>query len=81
LAFYSNPEIDELFANANKELDTAKSKQLYIDILKKVQDEAVYGMLADTVIMYAYNNAYDFSTAFDNFSSAGVLPQYIKKAA
>ncbi|MDR2487170.1 MAG: ABC transporter substrate-binding protein [Clostridiales Family XIII bacterium] len=79
LAFYSNPKVDALFADANKELDTEKSRQLYIDILKIVQDDAAYGLLADTVIMYAYNNAYDFQTAFDNFSSSGIRLQDIKK--
>jgi ABC-type transport system substrate-binding protein len=81
LAFYSNPEVDALFEQAGKELDADKSRELYVDILKIVEEDAAYGMLSDNVIMYVYNDAYDFDGAFEDFSSSGIRPQDVKKRA
>ncbi|MDR3072386.1 MAG: ABC transporter substrate-binding protein, partial [Clostridiales Family XIII bacterium] len=77
LAFYSNPEMDELFTEVRKEIDPEKSKETYLEILKIAKEDAVYGMLCDTLIMYAYNDSYNFEKAFENFSSSGVRPQDI----
>ncbi|GAU79789.1 ABC transporter substrate-binding protein [Fusibacter sp. 3D3] len=51
---YVNPEIDTLFDTAAKEIDSDKRYKLYNEIFTKVQDEAVYVVLYNSIGLYAH---------------------------
>jgi peptide/nickel transport system substrate-binding protein len=80
IGFYSNPQVDELFAATKLETDPAKSRQLFVDILKIVQDDAGYGMLCDNAAIYAYSANLDLDGAFADFTAYGLRPQDVKLA-
>jgi peptide/nickel transport system substrate-binding protein len=52
---YVNPELDALFDAAAKEVDTDKRFKLYNDIFTKVQEDAVYVVLYNSIGLYAHH--------------------------
>ncbi|MBS7525380.1 hypothetical protein KHM83_01670 [Fusibacter paucivorans] len=53
---YSNPEIDKLFDEAAKEVDPVKRFDLYNAIFTKVQEDAVYVVLYNSIGLYAHSD-------------------------
>ena len=58
-ARYSDPEMDELFAQAQKEADTEKRTELFNQAFSKAQDEAIYAVIGNPLELFAYNNSLD----------------------
>ena len=58
-ARYSDPEMDELFAQAQKESDTEKRTELFNQAFSKAQDEAIYAVIGNPLELFAYNNSLD----------------------
>ena len=54
-ARYSDPEMDELFEQARVETDTEKRAAIFDTIFNKAQDEAIYAVLCNPLMLYAYN--------------------------
>ena len=62
---YSDPEMDELFAQAQKEADTEKKRtELFNQAFNKAQDEAIYAVIGNPLELFAYNNSLDKIIAF-----------------
>ncbi|MGI5899610.1 MAG: ABC transporter substrate-binding protein [Christensenellales bacterium] len=53
---YSNPEIDQLFKDAELAIDEDERFEIYNTIFTKVQEEAVFIVLYNTICLYAYND-------------------------
>lgn len=53
---YSNPEIDALFERAVEAVDENARFAIYDEIFTRVQEEAVFVILFNTVGLYAYSN-------------------------
>ncbi|MDR2071604.1 MAG: ABC transporter substrate-binding protein, partial [Treponema sp.] len=53
-ARYSNPLVDELFAEGRRELETEKRRALYKRIADIVQDDAPYAVFANPPVIRAY---------------------------
>jgi peptide/nickel transport system substrate-binding protein len=53
---YSNPEIDQLFKDAEVAIDEDERFEIYNRIFTKVQEEAVFIVLYNTTCLYAYND-------------------------
>ena len=58
-ARYSDPEMDELFAEAKKEVDTDKRAEIFNQILTKAQDEAIYAVICNPLTLFAHNSSLD----------------------
>ena len=54
-ARYSDAAMDQLFEDARVEPDNEKRLALFDEILNKAQDEAVYAIICNPQILYAYN--------------------------
>ncbi len=54
-ARYSDETMDQLFEDARVEPDTEKRAALFDQILNKAQDEAIYAIICNPQILYAYN--------------------------
>ncbi|HLQ84640.1 MAG TPA: ABC transporter substrate-binding protein [Salinisphaeraceae bacterium] len=54
--FYSDPEVEELFAKARRELDAAKRDEMYCEIQKKLWDDAPWLWLWSQNLILAYNS-------------------------
>jgi peptide/nickel transport system substrate-binding protein len=52
---YSNPEIDALFDQAALTVEDGARFEIYNQIFRQVQEEAVFVVLYNTVCLYAYN--------------------------
>ena len=55
-ARYSDPEMDELFAEARVETDSTKRAELFYNILEKAQEEAIYAPICNPLTIFAYNS-------------------------
>lgn len=53
---YNNPEIDKLFDRAAREIDQDSRFELYNQIFEKVQEDAVYVVLYNSVGLYAHRS-------------------------
>ena len=53
---YNNPEIDKLWVEADKEQDKTKRKEMYSEIQKKIQDEAVFYPFGSNLRILVVNN-------------------------
>ena len=54
-ARYSDEEMDALFTSAAAETDAEKRAEIYDEIFTKAQDEAIYAVLCNPLILYAYS--------------------------
>nr|MCR5161090.1 ABC transporter substrate-binding protein [Lachnospiraceae bacterium] len=54
-ARYSDETMDKLFEDARVEPDNEKRLELFDQILTKAQDEAIYAVICNPQILYAYN--------------------------
>ncbi len=54
-ARYSDPEMDELFAEARTETDTDLRADIFHEIFEKAQDEAIYAVICNPLTIFAYN--------------------------
>lgn len=54
-ARYSDEEMDALFAAAAVETDTDKRAEIFNQIFTKAQDEAIYAVICNPEMLYAYN--------------------------
>ncbi len=54
-ARYSDETMDQLFSDARVEPDNEKRLELFDQILTKAQDEAIYAVICNPQILYAYN--------------------------
>ena len=54
-ARYSDETMDQLFSEARVEPDNEKRLELFDQILTKAQDEAIYAVICNPQILYAYN--------------------------
>lgn len=54
-ARYSDPEMDQLFADAAVETDTTARAEIFDQIFTKAQDEAIYAILCNPLILYGHN--------------------------
>jgi peptide/nickel transport system substrate-binding protein len=55
MARYSNPAVDELFAQGKITIDTQKRKDIYRQIIQIVQDDAVYAPCFNSIVPIAYD--------------------------
>jgi peptide/nickel transport system substrate-binding protein len=58
-ARYSDPEMDELFAQARTETDTDAREKIFDQIFTKAQDEAIYAVIDNPLTLYAHNTSLD----------------------
>ena len=56
-ARYSDAEMDDLFAQAGVEVDTEKRAEIFNQIFTKAQDEAVYAVICNPQMIYAYSGS------------------------
>ena len=56
-ARYSDEEMDALFAAAAVETDTEKRAEIFDQIFTKAQDEAIYAVICNPEILYAYSSS------------------------
>ena len=54
-ARYSDEEMDSLFAAAAVETDNSKRAEIFNQIFTKAQDEAIYAVICNPEMLYAYN--------------------------
>ena len=54
-ARYSDAEMDELFAQVGTEVDTEKRAEIFNTIFTKAQEEAIYAVICNPEMIYAYN--------------------------
>ena len=54
-ARYSDEEMDALFTSAAAETDSEKRAEIYNQIFTKAQDEAIYAVICNPLLLYAYN--------------------------
>jgi peptide/nickel transport system substrate-binding protein len=58
-ARYSDPEMDDLFAQARVETDTDAREEIFDQIFTKAQDEAIYAVIGNPLTLYAHNASLD----------------------
>ncbi len=54
-ARYSDEEMDSLFDAARTEVDTDKRLEIFDTIFNKAQDEAIYAVIGNPLVLFAYN--------------------------
>jgi peptide/nickel transport system substrate-binding protein len=58
-ARYSDPDMDDLFAQTMTETDETARAELFDQILTKAQDEAIYAVIGNPLTLYAYDSTLD----------------------
>ncbi|MDD7389195.1 MAG: ABC transporter substrate-binding protein [Lachnospiraceae bacterium] len=58
-ARYSDPDMDDLFAQAKAETDTDKREAIFDQIFTKAQDEAIYAVICNPMTLYVHHTDLD----------------------